>query len=744
MNSAPPEKDSSDSVSQRPSRCPFAPWVEGHPLLGNSLAFLRDTTGFLLRAHEKHGSPFRIRMLWLRFTVLLGFEARDFMKSGGERHLTRHPVFDPVGEQLGASDFALAISGEKHMQLRPLLQMAYSREIASPFVPDFIESTRRIIRGWKAGQAREVFESVQEIAFEQYCQVMGRASFREQYADCRKVTDMNMEVGGRVLPLWLFRWPPYRAARRRVLKLMWAIVEQRRNEAGSTTNGAPPPRPDIIDTLMSVRFPDGRPMTNDEVVCYAMYGFAGSCSYMGRLISFMLHEILTRPELMAALTREVDEAFSAGFKDSSDVARMRLLRGVYLETLRFRPVSQGMPYVAKEDFEFQGRTVRKGDMVVLSQLPTLFADPPFKNPRLFDPSRCMEPRNEHRKGGAFNPFGMHHRTCAATGLVELMAMTQVATLLHEFDLEMVPGDYQLRMTVKPLPAPDRRFRMRPTPRAKPAPPAPAEGLSPLREEVYLAAFPGAEDPDVASALKEAHFESFAPGTSIIKQGDTADKFYVIAEGRVQVIRESSGGESKILAELGSGECFGEIGLLLGIPRTATVRVSSSSPVKTLTMPAPAFRKIVAASDMVSSEITRVVRRRTAGQRIREWIATHSLESGLSRLRGFTAATLQPNTCILREGDQPDRFHLIWQGSATVLRRDPDSAEQPVAELTGGDYFGETGLLNRSPRNATVVTSGDSNSILLSCDRAEFEHLVLEAGGRDGDLAWSLVRRLHGE
>jgi CRP-like cAMP-binding protein len=53
--------------------------------------------------------------------------------------------------------------------------------------------------------------------------------------------------------------------------------------------------------------------------------------------------------------------------------------------------------------------------------------------------------------------------------------------------------------------------------------------------------------------------------AIVRQGETGDRFYVIASGRVRVV--ASGHER---GELGAGHSFGEIALLRDTPRTATV------------------------------------------------------------------------------------------------------------------------------------------------------------------------------
>lgn len=66
-------------------------------------------------------------------------------------------------------------------------------------------------------------------------------------------------------------------------------------------------------------------------------------------------------------------------------------------------------------------------------------------------------------------------------------------------------------------------------------------------------------------------QTFNPGDLIIRQGEIADKFYIIAEGTIEVFHRHPEDGETIISRLEKGNYFGEIGLLEGSKRTANVR-----------------------------------------------------------------------------------------------------------------------------------------------------------------------------
>jgi len=75
-----------------------------------------------------------------------------------------------------------------------------------------------------------------------------------------------------------------------------------------------------------------------------------------------------------------------------------------------------------------------------------------------------------------------------------------------------------------------------------------------------------------AVLSQGTFETFGPGAIVFKQGEAGDRLYVIKTGVLEVITQPSDNTPTVtVAFLGVGEVVGELALLTGSPRSATIR-----------------------------------------------------------------------------------------------------------------------------------------------------------------------------
>jgi MFS family permease len=106
-------------------------------------------------------------------------------------------------------------------------------------------------------------------------------------------------------------------------------------------------------------------------------------------------------------------------------------------------------------------------------------------------------------------------------------------------------------------------------------------------------FAGLPPASLERAMTSATVRPMTAGEVLIQQGDDADLFYVIADGTVAVTQAGpSPAQPRTLRQMGTGEFFGEIGLLSGVPRTATVTALSDGRLVMLTK--SAFLELVSA------------------------------------------------------------------------------------------------------------------------------------------------------
>lgn len=124
------------------------------------------------------------------------------------------------------------------------------------------------------------------------------------------------------------------------------------------------------------------------------------------------------------------------------------------------------------------------------------------------------------------------------------------------------------------------------------PPGPSPEVARTADRLArLPLFAGIPEGRLATALARARPVEVDPGQVVVRQGERADRFYVVLEGELSVSVADAG--PRPVRTLGRDDVFGEIGLLTGALRTATV--TATTPGRLLALEADDFLELVSAA-----------------------------------------------------------------------------------------------------------------------------------------------------
>uniref|UniRef100_A0A2I2Y425 cAMP-dependent protein kinase type I-alpha regulatory subunit n=1 Tax=Gorilla gorilla gorilla TaxID=9595 RepID=A0A2I2Y425_GORGO len=184
------------------------------------------------------------------------------------------------------------------------------------------------------------------------------------------------------------------------------------------------------------------------------------------------------------------------------------------------------------------------------------------------------------------------------------------------------------------------------------------------------------DDNERSDIFDAMFSvSFIAGETVIQQGDEGDNFYVIDQGETDVYVNNEWATS-----VGEGGSFGELALIYGTPRAATVKAKTN--VKLWGIDRDSYRRILMGSTLRKRKM------------YEEFLSKVSILESLDKWERLTVAdALEPvqfedGQKIVVQGEPGDEFFIILEGSAAVLQRRSENEEfVEVGRLGPSDYFG---------------------------------------------------------
>jgi CRP-like cAMP-binding protein/Fe-S-cluster-containing hydrogenase component 2/thioredoxin reductase len=265
-------------------------------------------------------------------------------------------------------------------------------------------------------------------------------------------------------------------------------------------------------------------------------------------------------------------------------------------------------------------------------------------------------------------------------------------------------------------------------------PSVSEALARIRASVPLLA--GITTLQLREFMLDSDVRTPTAGEVVFQRNDYTNTFFSIVAGEVDVelpVDPAAGAREALHVTLRTGAYFGEMGLISGRRRTATIRAGRDCVL--IETPRRSMLKLIASVESVRRQIDQAFLERA----IRAYLSQSLPDAELAALvEGAQVRRYVTGDALFKEGDAADGLYLIRRGSVTVSRQ-IGGREIVLSYVAAGNYVGEMALLNDAPRMASVRAAVATEAIIL--DGARFKQVVARQPELRAELEEKVLSRI---
>jgi ABC-type lipoprotein export system ATPase subunit/CRP-like cAMP-binding protein len=283
----------------------------------------------------------------------------------------------------------------------------------------------------------------------------------------------------------------------------------------------------------------------------------------------------------------------------------------------------------------------------------------------------------------------------------------------------------------------------------------------ITDEHISSAFPLLNKAEQVQLFSKLEPINYPPGATIIKKGDPATHFYILVKGHAEVVLDHPTGGEMVVGHLEAGQFFGEMGILEGGRRTATVRAAVDSEVGVMQLGREAFVGMVENSHLTGNQIAALIRQRTIASSLSQFVPSQlnnsaaskdaeAAEQGMERIDGLMTdlqdkweiKTYQPGEIILNKDEPISGMYIISKGSVDVLTVTEDNREIKVGTLRVSEFFGARNSILQTHKGSFVRAVNDSSVEVIFINQSHLDKIAaVEPGVEKSIVTMATTMRL---
>ena len=405
---------------------------------------------------EDYGPVFQLKIPWLRSPIifLAGVNVNRWVHRHGRMFLRSSDYMRGLEAAYHASGLLPALDGPEHFRMRKAVRASYSRNRFEQQLQAAYERALNEMSRWKLGDSRNAVTLCRELGNSVVTPFLVSVDASDVLDDiiAYKSRALKTHVVN-MLPNFMLKTPGIKRKAKAI-----DVLYDRVLRSHTATQRVDCLR-DNADDILALHRSDSS-FVPESNLRFQFSAAALASMYLGDELSFLLHEVLRHEEIRQQIQAEAEIVFESGevSADAFHPSVIDVTHRFIMECLRLYPTVTSSVRTVMNSCVVEDCELTAGTKVFVIQSAPHYMHDVFPEPHHFDIDRYLPTRSEHRSPG-YAPYGLGTHRCLGSHAVDLMMALLLMLLVHHFDMEIRPKNYELKIDAFPSMSPSKRFKV---------------------------------------------------------------------------------------------------------------------------------------------------------------------------------------------------------------------------------------------------------------------------------------------
>lgn len=432
------------------------PKVNPLKMLGKKALWQGNMAKLMAELYREYGPVFAFKapLVDKGITVLAGSDANTWMNRKGRLHLRTKDLLEDWEKVYGAARTLPSMDGVDHYRLRKAQHAGYSQAALGGRLDELFVQARQDLGEWNVGDLLPGGPSCKRLMGSQVSRLAVGVDTSDYILDLVAYKERSLQTHvQRSLPKFMLQTPGMKKKRKKIFELFDLIQAA---HAPALRKGKPR---DFVDDMMSLHNSDPQFLPETEMLFVLVTPIIASI-YLGSALAFAIYSMISHPDLYERVQAEADALFSNGDPEREDfnMAAIDVTHRLIMESHRLHTVIPVTIRHVMNTFNMEGYEIPVGSNVLIAKAAAHYLDENYPDPLQFDVDRFLPGREEHKKRGAYAPFGLGTHTCLGSRWVELQMVVNLLMIAHYFQIELRPSNFQLKYNPFPTSGPTKKLK----------------------------------------------------------------------------------------------------------------------------------------------------------------------------------------------------------------------------------------------------------------------------------------------